>query len=163
MSSMVPRTAIVGGSPGSPGTEGTSITVVATFSFRGQTIVVNTGDIGSGNFVFSLNQPVQLGSFLDFIAWLNDEFGIPLTDAQIMSAIQSIPTSPAILNDIRNALIALVNGVVTITVLNVNLEAGTFQFGITYTPPASPPISFLGITFNQLGVMVQKIGSTTSP
>lgn len=164
MSNMVPRTAIIGGgSPSSPGTEGTSVSVVATFSFKGQNIVVNTGDIASGNFVFSLNQPVILGSFLNFVDWLNSEFGVPLTEQQIMNAIDSIPTSPGILNQIRNALIALVNGVVTVTVLNVNLQAGTFQFGITYTVPDSPAITFLGITFKQLGVMVQKVGATSSP
>jgi hypothetical protein len=48
-------------------------------------------------------------------------------------------------------------------VLNVNTQAGTFQFGITYVVPASPPIEFLGITFKQLGVMVQKVGAKSSP
>jgi hypothetical protein len=161
MSNIVPRTAIIGG--GSPGTEGTSVSVVATFSFKGQNIVVNTGDIASGNFVFTLNQPVILGSFLDFVGWLKDEFGVPLSEQDIMNAIHSIPTEPVILNQIREALEALVNGVVTVTVLNVNLQAGTFQFGITYTVPDTPPITFLGITFKQLGVMVQKVGATGSP
>jgi len=163
MSNMVPRTVIIGGSPASPGTEDTSISVVATFSFKGQNIVVNTGDIASGNFVFSLNQPVILGSFLDFVDWLNNEFAVPLTEQKIRETIESIPTSPGILNQIRNALIALVEGIVTVTVLNVNLQAGTFQFGITYTVPDSPAISFLGITFKQLGVMVQKVGAKSSP
>jgi hypothetical protein len=143
--------------------EGTSISIVATFSFKGQNLVVNTGDIASGNFVFSLNQPVVLGTFLDFVEWLNVEFGVPLTEEQINAAIDSIPTSPHILDQIRSALIALVRGVVTVTVLTVNLEAGTFQFGITYVVPDSPPITFLGITFKQLGVMVQKVGATGSP
>ena len=163
MKSIVPTTAIVGSSPGSPGVEGTSISVVATFSFNGQNVVINTGDIAKGNFIFSLNQPVVLGSFDDFIDWLNNEFGIPLTSADINNAINSIPQSPDILNSIRNALIALVHGVVTITVLNVNTQAGTFQFGITYVVPDSPAITFLGITFKQLGVMVQKVGATGSP
>lgn len=163
MNSIVPRSALVGASPGSPGTEGTSISVVATFSFNGQNIVINTGDIAKKEFIFSLNQPVVLGSFDDFIDWLNHEFQIPLTSGDINSAINSIPTSPDILNSIRNALIALVHGVVTITVLNVNTQAGTFQFGITYVVPDSPAIEFLGITFKQLGVMVQKVGAVSSP
>lgn len=166
MNTIVPRTrtAIVGASPsGSPAPEGTSISVVATFSFNGQNVVINTGDIASGNFIFSLNQPVVLGSFDDFIDWLNHEFQIPLTSDDINNAINSIPQSPEILNSIRNALIALVHGVVTITVLNVNTQAGTFQFGITYVVPDSPAITFLGITFKQLGVMVQKVGAKSSP
>jgi hypothetical protein len=164
MNSIIPRSALVGASPtGSPTPEGTSITVVATFSFNGQSIVINTGDIASGNFIFTLNQPVVLGTFLDFVNWLNDEFNVPISEQQIIGAIDSIPTSPEILNQIRNALIALVNGSVTITVLNVNTQAGTFQFGITYTVPDSPAITFLGITFNQLGVMVQKVGVVSSP
>lgn len=146
---------------GSPSVPGTSISIVATFSFNGQNIVINTGDIASGNFVFSLNQPVVLGSFLDFIQWLNKEFDVPLTEADVMNAIDSIPTTPAILGDIRSALQALASGVVTITILNVNTQAGTFQFGITYVVPDSPAISFLGITFKQLGVMVQKVGATS--
>lgn len=169
MNTIVPRsrTAIVGGSPpGSPGVEGTSISIVATFSFRGQNVVINTGDIAKGNFIFSLNQPVELGSFDDFVDWLNSEFGVPLTSDDINSAIAKIPgppEAPQILADIRGALQALVAGVVTITVLNVNTEAGTFQFGITYVVPDSPAITFLGITFKQLGVMVQKVGATGSP
>ena len=160
MSSMVPRTAIVAGSPAPVGT---SVSVVATFSFKGQDVVVNTGDIASGNFAFSLNNPVVLGSFLDFIGWLNNEFGVPLTEQQILDAINSIPTTPQILNQIRDALLALVSGHVTITVLNINTQTGTFQFGITYVVPDSPPIEFLGIRFRQLGVMVQKLGTPSSP
>lgn len=161
MNTLVPRTAIVGGE--SLDQSGTSISVVATFSFKGQNIVVSTGDIAKRNFVFSLNQPVVLGSFDDFIDWLNNEFNVPLTSQQINDAIDSIPEHPHVLGDIRGALTALVHGVVTVTVLNVNLNAGTFQFGITYVVPASPAITFLGITFRQLGVMVQKAGPAGSP
>jgi hypothetical protein len=161
MNSIVPQTAIVGSSPGSPALEGTSISVVATFSFRGQTVVINTGDIAKGNFIFSLNQPVVLGSFLDFVGWLNSEFDIPITAEEITDAINKIPQHPDVLNNIRKALQSLVEGVVTITVLNVNTQAKTFQFGITYVVTDFPP--FLGITFKQLGVMVQKVDTSGSP
>ena len=148
----------------SPPEPGTSVSVVATFIFNGQTIVINTGDITKGvsNLNFSLNNPVVLGSFNDFINWLNNQFGVPLTGNDINNAIKQIPTTPAALNDIRNALLGLVNGVVTVTVLNVNVAAGTFQVGISYAP--TPPVTILGIiTFSQLGVMVTKTGAVSSP
>ncbi|HYK02933.1 MAG TPA: hypothetical protein VE974_14325 [Thermoanaerobaculia bacterium] len=148
-------------SPSSP-PAGTALSVAANVAFSGQQITINSGDITKGisNLVFSLSNPVVLGSIDNFIDGLNTEFGVPLTSADITNAINSIPATPAVLGRIRDALIAITTTDLIITILNINVAAGFFQIGVSF-PVSIPITSFL--SFEGIGILVTKGGSTGSP
>lgn len=146
---------------GSPEPE-TSIAFLATVDFKGQQIPINTGDVTKGiqNLNFSLSNPVDLGSIDNFIDWLNSQFGIPFTSAQLDTIIKEIPDSPQFLKDFRDAILKIFHTDVWITVLNVNVGAGTFQIGVSF--PVN--LSILGfLTLENIGIVVSRGSATGSP
>ena len=147
-------------SPSSP--PETGLSVAATVAFSGQQITINSGDITKGvsNLVFSLSNPVVLGSINNFIDGLNTEFGVPLTSADITNAINNIPTTPAVLGRIHNGLLDLFSTDLIITILNINVAAGFFQLGVSF-PVSIPITSFL--SFEGIGLVVTRAGSSGSP
>jgi hypothetical protein len=137
----------------SPPPSGTTVSVSATVQFAGQDIVINSGNLTSGlsNLVFSLTSPVALGTFDNFIDALNTDFGVPLTSYEITGVINEIPSSPAVLGDIKSSLLAIVNTPLVITTLNVNAAAGAYAIGVSF-PVQIPITSFLSL--NGIGVLV---------
>lgn len=141
---------------------GTSISFAATVDFNGEPIAINTGDVSNGinNLVFQLNAPVDVGSINDFLNWLNTEFGVPFSSADLTKIIDEIPGSPAFLKDFRDAIQKIFTTDIWITILNVNAGANTFEVGVTF-PIDLQIVSFLKL--NSIGVMVSKGDSGGSP
>ncbi len=140
----------------SPTPPGTSVSVSATLQFSGQDVVISSGDISNAsqalsNLVFSLTAPVTLGSFDNFIDALHADLGVPLTSSEITSAIDEIPSSPAVLGAIKNDLLAIVSTPLILNTLNVNTAAGAYSVGVSF-PVHIPITSFL--SFNGIGVLV---------
>ena len=145
----------------SPVPSGTSVSVAATLSLSGQNVTINSGDLAQGlsNLVFSLSNPVTLGSIDSFVDALNSDLGIPLTSSEITGALDAIPhgsTAPAVLNSIYDALQAIVSTNLVLTTLNVNTGAGFFEVGVSF-PVQIAITSFL--SFNGIGVLVSSGGS----
>lgn len=144
--------------PVSPEPPGTQVSFLASIDFNGQQVAINTGDITNGisNLVFSLANPVPIGSLDNFIDYLNRTVGVPLTSDQLTGWIDEIPDSPEFLLDFRNALLKIASTPIWITVLNINVKAGTFTLGVSF-PIDLQLTSFL--TINSIGVMVNKTGT----
>ncbi|WP_102958639.1 hypothetical protein [Mangrovicella endophytica] len=141
---------------------GTSVSFLASIDFNGQTVPINTGDISNGikNLVFSLSSPVDIGSIANFLNYLNTNLGLPLSWPELDGYIQQIPDDPAFLGDFKNAIEQIATTDLIITVLNINVAAGTFTLGVSF-PIDLQLTSFL--TINSIGVLVNKPGTTTSP
>jgi hypothetical protein len=150
--------ALAAGSPSG----GTSVSFLATIDFNGQQIAINTGDVTQGisNLVFQLNAPVEVGSINDFIDWLNNQFGVPFTSAELTNIINQIPDAPAFLKSFKDAIEQIFGTSLWITVLNVNVQAGSFQLGVSF--PVK--LSLLGfLTLENIGIMVSRTPATGSP
>jgi len=146
-------------------TGGDSVTVAVsgTFDIQGQSVTINSQDITNikSGINFTLGQPVTLGTIDDFIDWLNKTFSTPLTSKQLDDAIDKLPSSPAFLKDIRDALLSFLHATITITMLSINTQTKVYQFGVTVTP--NPPISILGLLeLDSIGVAITS-GVTGSP
>jgi hypothetical protein len=143
----------------SPEPPGTTVAFLASIDFNNQPVNINTGDITKGiqNLVFSLSNPVAIGSLDDFIDYLNRALGVPLTSQQLIDFIDQIPDTPAFLLAFRNALLKIASTPIWITVLNINVAAGQFTLGVSF-PIDLQLTSFL--TINSIGVMVNKTGTT---
>lgn len=146
---------------GSPSLPNTSVSFLASISINEQTIPISTGDITQGiaNLKFSLAAPVEIGSLTDFIDYLNKNVGVPLTAQQLLGYIDSIPSSPAFLLSFKNALQKIATTSLWVTVLNIDVGAGTFTLGVAF-PVDLALTSFL--TINTIGVVVSR-GEQGSP
>ena len=154
-----PLARLTGGSPSND----TTIAFLASIDFNGQNVPINTGDVTQGikNLVFSLSNPVEIGSINNFLDYLNQKIGVPLTSAELAGYINEIPSSPQFLNDFKNAILTILSTSISITVLNVNVAAGTFMLGVSF-PIGLELTSFL--TIESIGVVVSKAGpAITSP
>ena len=142
----------------SPEPAGTQVAFLASIDFNGQEVAINTGDITNGikNLVFSLANPVSIGSLDNFIDYLNRTMGVPLTSDQLIAWIDEIPSSPDFLLGFRNALLKIASTPIWITVLNINAAAGTFTLGVSF-PIELELTSFL--TINSIGVTVNRVGA----
>ena len=146
---------------GSPPPSGTTVAFLATFDINGQTVPISTGDVTNGlkYLTFSLANPVELGSLNDFLDYLHTKINVPLTSAQLKGYIDDIPSSPEFLGDFRNALEGIFATSLSITVLNIDVAAGTFTLGVTF-PINLSLTSFL--TIDSIGVVVSR-GEQGSP
>lgn len=137
--------------------KGYQVSLAATIEIAGTQVTIQSGGIGGGGgLVFNLPQPVVLGSFDNFIDYLNKELGLPITSADIEGDIDSLPAM------FQSALHGLTTAVFTLTVLNINTNTSFYQLGVTMTP--TTPISLLGlIAIDSIGVVVGSGVSTTSP
>jgi hypothetical protein len=147
----------------------TSVSVSATLDYNGTPIPVNSGDLASiqqNGLIFSLTQPVPLGTLSDFLSWIEAEFGIPTGSpgllGDIHSLIQAIPTSPQFLAGIHTALNEFLIGEISITTLNINTKLSTYALGATMTMPGSPPSLplFGGLSLDSIGVLIS-VGNTS--
>lgn len=141
---------------------GASIAFSATIDFNGQPIAINTGDVANGlnNLVFSLNNPVDIGSIDDFLNWLNSEFSVPFNSTELTNIINKIPSSPGFLNDFKGAIEKIFGTDLWITIMNVNVGAKTFEVAVNF-PIDLQIVSFLKL--NSIGVMVSKGEAGGSP
>jgi small basic protein len=147
------------GDGGSP--SGTNVAFLATIDFNGQSIPINTGDITKGisNLVFSLSNPVEMGSINNFFDFLHDNVHIPLDSADITNAIDQIP-SDGVFDGIKSGLKKIFSTSLSVTVLNVNVAAKTFTLGVSL-PVDLQITSFL--TIESIGVVVSKGDTPSSP
>ena len=146
----------------SPPAAGATVAFLASIDFNGQTVPINTGDITQGinNLVFSLSSPVEIGSINNFLDYLNNKLQVPLTSAELQGYINEIPSTPAFLEDFKTTVEKVLSTPLVITVLNVNVGAGTFMLGVSF-PIDLELTSFL--TLNSVGVVVSRGETTTSP
>lgn len=149
------------GGSGSP-SSGTTIAFLASIDFNGQTVPINTGDVTQGisNLVFSLANPIEIGSIDNFLDYLNQKIGVPLTSAQLEGYINDIPSTPAFLDTFKQDLLQILSTAISITVLNINVAAGSFTLGVSF-PINLELTSFL--TLNTIGVVVSRNGAPASP
>ena len=140
----------------------TSVALAAAIDFNGKTVPINNGYVTKvmNNLVFSLSNPVEIGSMADFFNFLDKSIGLPLSQQDVQNAIDLIPQSPNVLLDIRNALTTIFNAAISITILNINAASGSFMLGVTMDTDL-PITSFLKI--NSIGVVVSKVGAVGSP
>jgi hypothetical protein len=150
------------GAPGSPQLQ-TSVAFLASISINGQEVSINTGDVTQGlkNLVFSLANPVVLGSIGDFLNYLHDKVGIPLTEAELEDLINKLPSGPPeFFDDFKDALLKILHAKLSITVLNINVGAGTFTLGVSF----DLDLSLFGfLTINSIGVIAGRRDTTASP
>ena len=141
---------------------GTTVSFLASIDFNGQSVPINTGDITKGisNLVFSLSSPVEIGSIDNFLDYLNKSLGVPLSSADLQGYIDEIPDSPDFLQSFKAAIEKILSTAITITVLNVNVQAGSFTLGVAF-PIGLELTSFL--TINSVGVLVNRAGAGGSP
>jgi hypothetical protein len=146
-------------SPTSP-PAGTQVSISATLDYNGTPISINSGDIAQlekGNFNFTLTQPVDLGSLDDFIDWLNKEFGVPITSAEVENLAQFI-SIPAL----RKAFNHFLSADISITTVVINTTTQVYELGVTFTP--EKPVELFGdLKFDSIGVLVTHGKGITSP
>jgi hypothetical protein len=145
----------------SPTPPGTSVSFLASIDFNGQNVPINTGDVTNGlsNLVFSLANPVEIGSIDNFLDYLAKNIGLPLTSAELTGYINELPSSPAVFENFKNALLKILSTSLSITVLNVNVAAKSFALGVAF-PLELELFSFL--TINSIGVVAAYNGSVIS-
>lgn len=153
------------GSPsGSPSSGGVVVAISSSFEINGQQVVISSQDISAitSGINFTLAQPVALGSIDDFIDWLNKTFGAPITSADLTNAINKLPDSPAIVKQLKDALLGFLSATITITMLSVNTQTGVYRFGVSMT--MNPPIDILNVlALNSIGVEITSGVAVTSP
>lgn len=145
----------------SPSRQGTSVSVSTTVIFNNTPVIINSQDIanlkGQG-LVFSLTNPVPMGSFDDLIDWLNTHLGLPITADDINNDIQQLP-SP-----FKEPLLSLVQAIVTLTILNINTKTNMYEVAASIAP--QPPLNILDVLEVQsIGIQVSsgESGSPSSP
>jgi hypothetical protein len=130
----------------------TNVSVSATLLVNNKPVVVKSESLAKLR--FTINEPVKMGSLLDFKAWLRTEYGMDL--ALVPSTAD--PTWPQAVQD---AYTSFANGVVSLDVLTIDRGAGFYQLGVSYElEPALPLIGSL--KFDKIGVVItrQSIWST---
>jgi hypothetical protein len=148
----------------SPPDGGVTVSISSNFTINGQPVTITSQDINNvkSGINFSLAQPVALGSIDDFVDWLNKTFGTPITSAQIDSAINGLPDTPAVVKEIKEALLSFLHATITITVLSINTESGVYRFGVTMT--LNPAINVLDVLdLDSIGVEIASGTPVTSP
>ncbi len=145
----------------SPNAPTTTVSFLANVDINGQQVPINTGDITQGlkNFVFTLSNPVILGSLDDFLDYLSKNIGISLNSADLDKYIQDIPDEPEFLLNLRNALLKITSTALSITVLNIDVAAKTFMLGVSF-PVDLTLTSFLKV--NSVGLVVSRTDTTTT-
>jgi hypothetical protein len=142
----------------SPSTPSAGVSVSATILFNGTEVTINSQNIENlkkNGLVFSLTNPVPMGSFADLIDWMNKNLHLPLTSHQIETYIAEVP------DPFSAPLNSLFNAIITLTVLNINTNTSLYQVAVTIAP--QPPINILNILeVTAIGIQVSS-GTQTSP
>lgn len=158
---MMTKLAATGSPAGSPTANPITVAISSSFLINGQSVAISSQDIDNikKGINFQLAQPVALGSINDFLNWLNETFGVPLTAKELGDMIDKLPNEPLVVKNIKDALKGILSAVITITVLSVNTATGEYRFGVTMTP--LEPINILNVlSLETIGV---EIGSAETP
>jgi hypothetical protein len=150
--------ALVPGAAASPSTSGTDVSVSVTVMFNNTEVTINSQSIENlkqNGLVFSLTNPIAMGSFADLITWMNANLHLPLTSAQIEGYITQVPEPFA------DYLKALFNAIITLTVLNINTKTKLYEVAASIAP--QPALDILGIlSVTAIGFQISS-GTPTSP
>jgi hypothetical protein len=140
-----------------------SLSISAIFDLNGTPIPVNTGNLLASprSFVFVLSQPINLGDGLQFIDWLNQKIGIPLTSEEVTDVINSIPDAPVLVT-IKNILENILHLQVIIQAVKIDTGNKNYFFAITLQEPSPVPL-FAGLSFDSVGIAVGFGGGSASP
>lgn len=112
---------------GTPPVNKPTVGLSGTVIVMGTSITINSNsiaDLKTNGIVFSLPSPITLGSPQEFVTWVNATFGTTLDLTTIGTEIPDF---------LQAAWTAVINGTLTITVLNINTKAKTYALGLTYT------------------------------
>jgi hypothetical protein len=144
----------------SPSTSGTSVSVAATVLFNDTPVTINSQDITNlkkNGLVFSLTNPVSMGSFADLVDWMNKNLNLPVTSKEIEGDLGELPDVFA------TPLQGLFEANITLSTLNINTKTSVYQVAATITPQEAIPI--LGILdLQSIGIQVSSGATTpTSP
>ncbi len=132
----------------------TRISVCAKLTVNDKPVVVNTGDISKGKFVFYLTEPVRIGTPKDFIEWFYSKFKYKLPD----------PSEAKLPDIIEKPIKSFMNGQVTLDSLVIDQEQRLYHFGMSLdlvkdAKGEGGPIPLIGgITFDGLGLMITRKG-----
>ncbi len=140
-----------------PATSGVSVS--ATILFNNNSVTINSQDITNlkqNGLVFSLTNPLQMGTFLDLVDWMHGNLHFPLTGDQVVGYIDQVPAP------FEAPLQSLAHAYVTLTVLNINTKSSLYQVAASIAP--QPPINLLDILqITAIGIQVSSAGKSTSP
>jgi hypothetical protein len=135
------------------------VSVSATILFNGTEVTINSQSIENlkkNGLVFSLTNPIPMGSFADLVTWMHNNLSLPLTSAQIQGYINEVPPP------FEAPLSSLFNAIVTLTVLNINTSTSLYQVAVSIAP--QPPINILNILqVTAIGIQVSSGTTKTSP
>lgn len=148
----------------SPPSTAVIVSISSSFEINGQQVSVTSQDITNvtTGFNFTLAQPVALGSIADFLDWLGTTFGCPLKSDDLDAMIKKLPDKPAVVEDIKNALLGIFHATITITVLSLNTTTGQYRFGVTMS--MNPEINILALLkLETIGVELSAGTPLTSP
>ncbi|WP_434625681.1 hypothetical protein [Azospirillum sp. B2RO_4] len=142
----------------SPSTTGTNVSVAATVLFNNTPVTINSQDIANlknSGLVFSLTNPVPMGSFSNLFDWMNDNLHTGLSGADVNADIEELPSA------FSDILSGFFNANVTLTTLNINTNTSTYAVGATITPQS--PIHILGdlLELQQIGLLVSSASSSS--
>jgi hypothetical protein len=147
--------AVTAASP--PATAGVSVS--ATILFNNNSVTINSQsitDLKQNGLVFSLTNPLQMGTFLDLVDWMHEHIHFPMTGAQVVGYIEQVPAP------FEAPLQSLANAYVTLTVLNINTKSSLYQVAASIVPqPAINILDILQVT--AIGIQVSSAGKPTSP
>jgi hypothetical protein len=140
-----------------PATAGVSVS--ATILFNNNSVTINSQsitDLKKNGLVFSLTNPLQMGTFLDLVDWMHGQLHFPLTGDQVVAYIAEVP------EPFETPLQSLAHAHVTLTVLNINTKTSLYQVAASIAP--QPPLNILDILqVTAIGIQVSSAGKSTSP
>lgn len=141
------------------------VQVAATLDIRGTQVTIASGDLSNlknTGLVFSLPQPVLLGSIDQLIDYLHEELHLPFTSQSIgddVTEIQNFTKNIPGLDWIGKELTIFLGAPITLTLLNVNTNTGLYQFGATMDLATSPPNYLLDIiAIDSIGIVMGSQG-----
>jgi hypothetical protein len=132
----------------SPSNE-TVVSISATVEINGQQVTVNTQDVrdlASGNIIFSISEPITLGTPEDFVGWLAGNLGIDVDLHEIESQLPDVLKEP---------FESFMTGKIILTVLSVNSKTKVYKLGVVFK--LETPFNILDdlLEFDSIGIMVE--------
>lgn len=103
----------------------TSVAISATCTINGRKVVLNAGDVSkltSGGLVFSLTQPVRLGTPDEFATWFGQTFGTPFP----------IPDPASLPEVLRKPFESFKSGTVVLDTLTIDQTTKFYEFGVSF-------------------------------
>ncbi|MFA0811943.1 hypothetical protein [Microbulbifer epialgicus] len=135
------------------------VIISATFDINGDKVPITSQDLSNlqEGIKFSLSQPVTLGTANQFLSWLDDNLSPPFPANGLRGVIESIPTTPTPLNNIRQGLLDFLDADITITKLSVDTGSHEYSFGVSATPQS--PIQIISqLSLDSIGVEISSTG-----